>query len=100
MQRVDLGVCEPELAQYLAGVFAEFRRNRARARVAAGKTERLSDERDAAELWMLDRPCHAQMANLRIFEHLIDRVDGPCGDAGLVQLFDPERARLLFHDRL
>ena len=66
-----------------------YRRGRAR------EPRRLAQHLEAAELRVLDRRGGAEMAHLRIGEHLVDTIDRPAGHARAVEDLDPFGARLL-----
>src|SRR6516165_2530733 len=90
----DCGVIVAEFVQYLVGVLAEVG---CRAQLfglgSAGHIDRLPHHLDWAELWMVDRPRHFEMLNLRIGKGLVDRVDRPTRNADLVHQLDPIGAR-------
>src|SRR6266446_4218985 len=86
----DRGLVVPELPQYLARVLAEIGGRAQLFRLGgAGHVDRLADGLQRAELWMVDRPCHFQMLDLRVSESLVDRVDRPARHTHLVHQLDP-----------
>ena len=55
----------------------------------AAQRHRLADEFERTKGGMLDRLRDAEMANLRVGEYLVDRVNRSCRYAGGVEPFDP-----------
>src|SRR5262245_34016022 len=88
-RRGDLGIAEAELAQHRVGVRAGGGRRAGGATRRARQLDRLADHARAA-----DRLGDAEMRDLRVGEHLVDRVDRSARHAGLVEAPDPLRRRL------
>src|SRR6266481_2970748 len=86
----DRGIVVAELAQHLARVLAEVGRWAQLVGLGcAGHVDRLADGLQRAELWMVDRPRHFQMLDLRVGEGLVDRVDRPARHTDFVHQLDP-----------
>src|SRR5580704_11240102 len=91
-------VVEAELAQHLVGVLALVGRRIAHAARRAGELHRLVDHLDITEPRMMHGRRHAEMAHLRVGEHLVHLVDRAARHAGLVEDVDPVAARLVTRD--
>src|SRR6266480_1131082 len=74
-----------ERAQHLVGVLPPLRRRVADVARGAAELDRLIDNLDIAELGMVDIGRHAEVADLRIVEHLIHLVDRAARHAGGVE---------------
>src|SRR5690606_13836167 len=86
--RAQLGdppVAIAELVQNLVGVLAHQRRRHADARRRPAHDDRLADQLGVAALVRVHGLREAQMAHLRIGEHLIDGIDRAARHARLVQ---------------
>ena len=70
-------------------MFAQFGRRRADIARGPAHVDRLADHVHLAVCGRRDRRGKAQMLDLRVIEHLVDRVDGSAGHAALVEEIDP-----------
>ena len=91
----DLVLAEAELGQHFLGLLAEFRRPRGHLAWRARQRHRLADELDVAVLVVRHVLGDAEMLDLGVVEHLVDRIDRAAGHAGLVQFLDPGVRRFL-----
>ena len=89
----DLRVVVAQPAQDLLGVLAPLRRRGADAARDAGHVDRRGDQLGLPEPPVLHRGGEAEMLDLRVGEHLVDRVDRPARDAGALEQLDPVRRR-------
>src|SRR5205085_1476448 len=76
---------EAELGQHLLGLLAEFRRPRGHPAWRARQRHGLADQADMAVVFVRHVLRDAEMPNLRILEHLVDRIDWSAGHAGGVE---------------
>ena len=83
-QARDLLSTEPKLDQDCRSILAPLRRSCTQRIGMSTQRERLTHQMNGAKHGVLYRLCHAQMLHLRIFEHLIDSVNGSAGDTGLI----------------
>ena len=81
-----------ELLQNLVGVFAILRRAAHQAARRAAERERLPDQIDLAERRRTDTLRDLKMANLRIGEGLVDRIDRAARNARFVEQVDQRAA--------
>src|SRR4051812_2318197 len=88
----DLLCAVAELLEHRAGVLAERGRRRVELARRAREPERLADQR---ELALFHRLRHADMLDLRVGEHLVDRIDRPARHPRLVEPVDPLGAAAL-----
>src|SRR5215213_11658556 len=91
----DLVLAESELRQHFLGLLAEFRRARGHGARRARQRHRLADELDVAVLVVRHVLGDAEVLDLGVVEHLVDRIDRAAGHAGLVQFPDPGVRRFL-----
>src|SRR5712672_2514606 len=88
----DLLCAVAELLEHRASVLAELGRRRVQLAGRARQREGLADQR---ELALLHRLRHADMLDLRVGEHLVDRIDRSARHARLVEPVDPLGAAAL-----
>ena len=81
----DLVRAEAELGQHLVGLLAEFRRPRRHLARRARQREGLADQADVAVLVVRHVLRDAEMLDLGVLEHLVDRIDRAAGHAGGVE---------------
>jgi hypothetical protein len=91
----DLLGAESELLEHRAGVLAEAGRRRHQAARRARQRQRLAHQGHALLVLGLDRLGDPQMLDLGVGEHLVDGIDRPAGDTGLVEALDPVGAGAL-----
>src|SRR6185503_18876175 len=97
--REALGI-DADLAQDLLGVLTALRRRARDLRRRARHDDGLAHEHLLAETRRDDFLQHAEVLHLRLLERLLDIVDAPARDTGIVQLLDPVVAGLLLHPLL
>src|SRR5215213_8891292 len=95
-QLCDLVFRKTELRQHFLGLLAELRRARGHAARRARQRHWLADELDVAVLVVRHVLGNAEVLDLGVVEHLVDRIDRAAGHAGLVQFLDPGVRRFLF----
>src|SRR4051812_46364393 len=94
MQLDDFRLAESELLQNLIGVLADIRRPRRDLARGARQRERLADQAELAAVGACRLLRDAEVPDLRVGKHLVDRVNRPARHAGLVDDVDPVGARL------
>ena len=85
----DLVRAKSKFRKYFVGLFAELRRPRRDSAGSARQRERLTDQADFAVLGVGRVLGDAEMLDLIVLEHLVDRIDRPAGHAGGIELSDP-----------
>src|SRR5713226_7725336 len=86
LQRCDLAGTETKLGQHLVGLLAEFRRPCRHLAWGARQRDGLADQADVTFLRIRHVLRDAEMLDLVVLEHLVDRIDRATGDAGGVEL--------------
>src|SRR5437764_1276536 len=82
VQLLDRGGVVAEFAQHLVGVLALVRGRAQPLGLREGAhMDRLADDVEGADFWVIDRPPDAEMLDLRVGEDLVDRVDRPARHA-------------------
>src|SRR5262245_43526849 len=82
----DLVGAEAEFGKHFLGLLAELRRPRRHPARRARQREGLADQADVAVLVVRHVLRHAEMLDLGVLEHLVDRIDRAAGHAGGVEL--------------
>src|SRR5215510_4974506 len=93
-ERRDLARLEPELLEDCVGVLAEVGRRRRDPARRARQRHRLTGHAQRLALF-LDALRHAEVHHLRIGIDLVDRIDRPAGNPGLVEALHPVGAGAL-----
>src|SRR5579863_2643554 len=89
LQCADLVPGKPKLGEYLIGLLAELRRSGYNLAWRARQRDRLADQADVARFRVGDVLGDAEMLNLGVREHLVDRIDRAAGDPSGVEFLDP-----------
>jgi len=89
MQRGDVAFGEAEFLQDGVGVFAGLGRAGREPRRRARQRHRLANEPHLALVLFGDVLGDAEVLDLGVGEHLVDRIDWPAWHAGLVEAIDP-----------
>jgi hypothetical protein len=84
-QARDLLGTEPQFAQDCHGILPPLRRSCTQRIGMSTQRERLTHQMNGAKHGVLYRLGHPQMLHLWIVEYLIDSVNGPAGDTGLIE---------------
>src|SRR5712671_6067976 len=85
----DLVLAETELGKHLLGLFAEFGWARRHLARRARQRDWLRNQADVAVLAIGHVLGDAEVLNLGVIEHLVNRVDRPAGHACGVEVADP-----------
>src|SRR5262249_22209685 len=78
----NLVLAEAELGEHLFGLLAELRRPCRHLARCPRQREGLADQADLPVLVIRNVLCDAEMLDLGIGEHLVDRIDRPARHAG------------------
>src|ERR1035437_10508771 len=82
LQRDDLVSIEPKFRKHFIGLFAELRRPRRHFARRSRQRDWLTDQTDVTVLCVRHILCDAEMLDLGVLEHLVDRIDRAAGHAG------------------
>src|SRR5690242_13561632 len=88
-QLLDCLAVVPQSCQHFLGLFAEQRRRSKKLRRRTRHVDRTADEIACAHLGMVDLFGNAEVLDLRIVEHLSDRVDGRVRNLISIQALQP-----------
>src|SRR5215212_8610915 len=92
----DLFRIEAELGKHLLGLLAELRGSRHHLAWGSRERNRLTKQTDVSVLGVRHILRDAEMLDLGVLEHLVDRIDRAAGDPGGVEFANPSLGGFLF----